>query len=99
MEVGAAGGSGQRDADELGCFSDGARVGVGVLLELLLVGREAVLGGELADLVEPLLAVLEWLVAVGEISEKRLDELGVEAAEPVVGGVGEWGEQLGEEEP
>src|SRR5690242_13704379 len=53
VEVGAAGGAGEGDADELGGLADRARVGVGVLLELLGVRGEAVLGGESADLVEP----------------------------------------------
>lgn len=101
MHVGAAGGAGEGEADELGGLADGTGVGVGVALVVLGAGGEAVLGGEAADLVEPIGGVVEVVVVLGEVVAERGDRVGVDGGivdDALVGRAGEQGEQLGEEE-
>src|SRR5581483_4452314 len=91
--------AGESDANELGCFPDRARVGVGIFLVFLGAGREAVFCGQFANLVEPFLRVIEVLVALDEVVGEacRNGRVNVEGLQAFVGGPSQWGEQLREE--
>src|SRR5581483_3778586 len=86
VQVGTAGGAGEGDPDELGGLPDRAGVGVRVLLVLLGVRCEAVLGGQVADLAEPLWLVPGVPVALGEVLGERRADRGVdtERGDPLV---------------
>src|SRR5580704_11780029 len=97
-QVGTLPRPGEQDPDDLGSFPDRAWVGLRVLLVGLLVGGEAEVCRELADLAEPFGGIpSRRLVVAGERVGDGADQVGVQAAEPGIGGIGDHGEQLREE--
>ena len=88
---------GEQDPDDLGGLADRPRIGLGILLVSLLIGRETQVGRELADLAEPFGAFSGRDVLAGEGVGDGPDQVRVQAAEPRVGGVGDQLEQLRKE--
>src|SRR6516164_1287008 len=95
-QLGALVPPGDQDPDDLGGIADRTGVGAGVLLVSLVAGGEPEVGGEPADLVEPSGRFPGGVVA-GEGVGDGADQVGVQAAEAGVGGIGDQLEQLREE--